>query len=59
MLLSNSPHQWVIGLCEGSHYKIGTTPARRAINARGNGRGPIDELAISYDPPPASSSSAK
>ena len=56
VLLSNSPHQWVVGLYEGSHYKIDTTPARRAINARGNGRGPIDELAISYDPPPASSS---
>lgn len=52
VLLSNSPHQWVIGLYEGSRYHIAHTPARRAINSRGNGRGPIDELAItSYEPP--------
>ncbi len=51
VLLSNSPHQWVIGLYEGSRYTIAHMPARRAINARGNGRGPIDELAISYEPP--------
>ncbi len=51
VLLSNSPHQWVIGLYEGSRYTIETMPARRAINSRGNGRGPIDELAItSYEP---------
>ena len=57
-LLSNSPHQWVIGLYEGSRYEIAHTPARRAINSRGNGRGPIDELAItSYEP--SASSSAK
>ncbi len=56
VLLSNSPHQWVLGLYEGSHYGIERIPARRVINARGNGRGPIDELAVtSYDPPaPAS-----
>ena len=52
VLLSNSPHQWIIGLYEGSRYRIAHTPARRAINSRGNGRGPIDELAItSYEPP--------
>ena len=57
-LLSNSPHQWVIGLYEGSRYQIAHMPARRAINSRGNGRGPIDELAItSYEP--SASSSAK
>ena len=57
-LLSNSPHQWVIGLYEGSRYEIAHMPARRAINSRGNGRGPIDELAItSYEP--SASSSAK
>ena len=50
VLLSNSPHQWVIGLYEGSRYTIETTPARRAISAHGNGRGPIEELAITYDP---------
>ena len=52
VLLSNSPHQWVLGLYEGSRYGIARIPARRMINARGNGRGPIDELAVtSYDPP--------
>ena len=57
VLLSNSPDPWVLGLYEGSRYHIGHTPARRAINSRGNGRGPIDELAItSYEP---SSASAK
>ena len=50
-LLSNSLHPWVLGLYEGSHYRIESTPARRAISSRGNGRGPIDELAISYEPP--------
>ena len=52
VLVSNSPHEWVLGLYEGSRYRIGRIPARRAINARGNGRGPVDELAIAgYDPP--------
>ena len=52
VLVSNSPHEWVLGLYEGSRYRIGRIPARRAINARGNGRGPVDELAIvGYDPP--------
>ena len=50
VLLSNSPHPWVVGLYEGSRYRIDRTPARRAINSRGNGRGPIEELAISYAP---------
>ena len=53
-LLSNSPHQWVIGLYEGSRYQIAHMPARRAINSRGNGRGPIDELAITNYEAPAS-----
>ena len=54
MLLSNSPHQWVLGLYEGSRYGIERIPARRMINSQGDGRGPIDELAVtSYDPPAA------
>ena len=53
VLLSNSPHQWVLGLYEGSRYEIERIPARRMINSRGTGRGPIDELAVlSYEPPP-------
>ena len=59
VLLSNSPHQWVIGLYEGSRYGIERIPARRVINARGNGRGPIDELAVTgYDPPAPTSNGA-
>lgn len=55
VLLSNSPHQWVLGLYEGSRYGITRIPARRMINSRGNGRGPIDELAVtSYEPPTTS-----
>ena len=54
VLLSNSPHPWVVGLYEGSRYAMARIPARRAINARGGGRGPIDELAVtSYEPAPA------
>ena len=52
VLVSNSPHEWVRGLYEGSRYRIESIPARRAINSRGAGRGPVDELAIAgYDPP--------
>ena len=56
VLLSNSPHAWVVGLYEGSRYGIKRIPARRMINSRGNGRGTIDELAVmSYEAPsPAS-----
>lgn len=55
VLLSNSPHQWVLGLYEGSRYGIERIPARRMINSQGGGRGPIDELAVtSYDPHAAS-----
>ena len=51
-LLSNSPHQWILGLYEGSRYEIDRVSARRAINAQGQGRGPIDELAITSYPQP-------
>ena len=54
VLLSNSPHPWVVGLYEGSRYAIERIPARRMINSRGNGRGAIDELAVtSYEPAPS------
>ena len=46
VLLSNSGHPWVVGLYEGSRYTIARTPARRSINSRANGRGPIDELTV-------------
>ena len=51
VMLSNSPHQWVVGLYEGSRYHLDRVPARRAINSRGAGRGAIDELTVtSYEP---------
>ena len=56
VLLSNSPHAWVVGLYEGSRYVIERIPARRMINSRGNGRGPIDELAVTSYAPPAPAS---
>ncbi len=50
VLLSNSPHEWVVGLYEGSRYVIERIPARRMINSQGDGRGPVDELAVmSYE----------
>ena len=64
VLLSNSPHAWVVGLYEGSRYGIERIPARRMINAQGDGRGPVDELLVTSQPPSpegggASASSAK
>ena len=54
VMLSNSPHQWVVGLYEGSRYHVARVPARRAINSRGDRRGVIDELTVtSYEPPSA------
>tara|TARA_B100000029_G_scaffold430411_1_gene441362 strand:+ start:4682 stop:5569 length:888 start_codon:yes stop_codon:yes gene_type:complete len=46
MMLSNSPHEWIVGLYEGSKYTINRTPARRSINAKGGQRGAIDELIV-------------
>ena len=52
VMLSNSPHQWVLGLYDGGRYFIDRVPARRAINSRGEGRGVVDELTVtSYEPP--------
>jgi DNA adenine methylase len=46
VMLSNSPHDWVVGAYEASHYRVERTPARRAINSRGDRRGAIDELIV-------------
>ena len=50
VMLSNSPHQWIEGLYEGSsffvEYRVERLPARRSINSRGDRRGVIDELLV-------------
>ena len=60
VMLSNSPAEFVIGLYEGaqhpdrpreSRYGLDYLQARRAINARGDGRGPIAELLVTNYPP--------
>ncbi|RLT36162.1 MAG: DNA adenine methylase [Chloroflexi bacterium] len=50
VLLSNSGHQWVVGVYESGGYPVEEIPARRAINSRGDRRGPISELVITNDP---------
>jgi len=54
VMLSNSPHDWIVGLYEGSHYTVERTPARRSINSKADGRGAIDELIVTSDYPRAS-----
>jgi DNA adenine methylase len=62
-MLSNSAADWLIGLYEGEEitligaepdrrpgYVIDRTPARRAINSRGDRRGVIDELIVTNYP---------
>ena len=51
VMLSNSPHEWVVGAFEGSRYLVERTPARRAINSKGDGRGAIDELVVTSEYP--------
>jgi DNA adenine methylase len=48
VMLSNSPHPWLVGLYESDRdrYRVERVPARRAINASGAGRGAIDELLV-------------
>jgi DNA adenine methylase len=53
VMLSNSPQDYILGLysadrgpLDGQRYRIESTPARRAINSRGDGRGAIDELIV-------------
>ena len=49
IMLSNSPHDWVVGAYEASHYEVRRTPARRAINSRADRRGAIDELIVTNE----------
>jgi DNA adenine methylase len=49
VMLSNSPHPWVQGGYEFAGYDIEEVQARRAINSRGDGRGPIGELVLRND----------
>ena len=51
VMLSNSPHEWVVGVYESARYLVDRTPARRAINSKGDGRGPIDELVVTSEYP--------
>ena len=54
VMLSNSPQDYILGLYdadpgplpEGTRYRQVRTPARRAINSRGDRRGAIDELIV-------------
>jgi DNA adenine methylase len=46
VLISNSPHPWIRGGYEFGGYRVEEVPARRAINSRGDRRGPIGELVI-------------
>ncbi|MDA0270481.1 MAG: DNA adenine methylase [Chloroflexi bacterium] len=53
VMLSNSPQDFISGLYRadrgplgGHRYRFETTPARRAINSRGDRRGAIDELIV-------------
>jgi len=51
VMLSNSPHEWIVGVYEGGKYQVERTPARRAINSKGDGRGVVDELVVTNDYP--------
>ena len=47
VLLSNSGHEWVIGLYEGAfRYRLAVAPAKRPINSRGEKRGDVPELIL-------------
>ncbi len=50
VLLSDSPHPLIVYLYESAGYELRRVPARRAINSKGAGRGPIDELLVSNAP---------
>lgn len=57
-MLSNSAHAWILDLYraggyDGAGYSMAVVQARRAINARGSGRGAIGELLLTNYPPPA------
>ena len=53
VMLSNSAQDYIRGLYSATRgpfaegrYRIDSTPARRAINSRGDKRGPVDELVV-------------
>jgi DNA adenine methylase len=53
VMLSNSHQDFIVGLYkadrgpfDGARYRIDSTPARRAINSRGDRRGAVDELIV-------------
>jgi len=58
VMLSNSAQDYIRGLYSADRgpfaegrYRIDSTPARRAINSRGDKRGPVDELVVlNYGP---------
>ena len=51
VMISNSAHQWIVGMYAGSHYRLEELPARRVINSRGDRRGGSEELVVTgYDP---------
>lgn len=45
-MLSNSDHPFIRGLYSGAGYRLATVPMSRAINSKGTGRAPVDELLI-------------
>ncbi len=45
-MLSNSDHRFIRGLYSGLGYRLATVPMSRAINSKGSGRAPVDELLI-------------
>lgn len=51
-MLSNSPQDFIMGLyrADRGRYRLESTPARRAINSRGDRRGAIDELIVTNYP---------
>ena len=49
VLVSNSPHPWIRGGWEFAGYRVEVVSARRAINSKGDRRGPIGELVITND----------
>ena len=49
MMLSNSPHPDIRGGYLLSGYTVSEVPARRAINSRGDRRGPIGELIVTNE----------
>jgi len=46
VMVSNSPHPWIRGGYEFAGYELDEVQARRAINSRGDRRGPVEELVI-------------